>query len=32
MNPQRFEKLPKVTRLHALLAAGMVCEKRGVRA
>lgn len=32
MNTQRFYSLPKVNRLHALLAAGMLCQKLGLSA
>ncbi|MFN8594970.1 MAG: response regulator [Anaerolineae bacterium] len=32
MNTQRFYKLPKINRLHALLAAGMLCQKLGINA
>ena len=32
MNTQRFYKQPKVNRLHALLAAGLLCEKLGLKA
>lgn len=30
LNVQRFYDLPRVNRLHALLAAGILCEKRGL--